>query len=111
MGADRPARGRARALGVPAPDARYPARARVRLRHAAAAHGRRDHGGPGGRLERLAGLLRLEARAGSAELLIGYNAFRLADKTLRYPDVIDRNLDPETLRYKRRRVSGDQGPP
>jgi hypothetical protein len=42
---------------------------------------------------------------GKRELLIGYNAFRLADRTLRYPDIIrPRNLDPDLLRYERHRV-------
>ena len=42
---------------------------------------------------------------GKRELLIGYNAYRLADRSLRYPDIIKpRNLDPELLRYERHRV-------
>ena len=42
---------------------------------------------------------------GKRELLIGYNAYRLADRTLRYPDIIKpRNLDPDLLRYERHRV-------
>ena len=42
---------------------------------------------------------------GKRELLIGYNAYRLADRSLRYPDIIKaRNLDPDLLRYERHRV-------
>jgi hypothetical protein len=42
---------------------------------------------------------------GKRELLIGYNGYKLADKTLRYPDIIRaRNLDPDLLRYERHRV-------
>lgn len=42
---------------------------------------------------------------GKRELLIGYNGYRIADRTLRYPDIIRaRNLDPTLLRYERHRV-------
>jgi hypothetical protein len=42
---------------------------------------------------------------GKRELLIGYNAYRIADRTLRYGDIIKpRNLDPELLRYEKHRV-------
>jgi hypothetical protein len=42
---------------------------------------------------------------GKRELLIGYNGYKLADKTLRYPDIIRaRHLDPDLLRYERHRV-------
>ncbi|MCX6552882.1 MAG: DUF1329 domain-containing protein [Acidobacteria bacterium] len=42
---------------------------------------------------------------GKRELLIGYNGYRIADRTLRYPDIIRaRNLDPDLLRYERHRV-------
>ena len=42
---------------------------------------------------------------GKRELLIGYNAYRIASRTLRYPDLIrPRNLDPDQLRYERHRV-------
>lgn len=42
---------------------------------------------------------------GKKELLVGYNAYRLADRTLRYPDIIrPRNLDPALLRYEKHRV-------
>jgi hypothetical protein len=42
---------------------------------------------------------------GKRELLIGYNGYKLADRTLRYPDIIrPRNLDPDLLRYERHRV-------
>ena len=42
---------------------------------------------------------------GKRELLIGYNGYKLADRTLRYPDIIRaRNLDPDLLRYERHRV-------
>jgi hypothetical protein len=42
---------------------------------------------------------------GKRELIIGYNAYRLADRSLRYPDIIRaRNLDPALLRYEVHRV-------
>ena len=42
---------------------------------------------------------------GKRELLIGYNAYKLADRRLRYPDIIRaRNLDPDLLRYEKHRV-------
>jgi hypothetical protein len=42
---------------------------------------------------------------GKRELLIGYNAYKLADRTLRYPDILrTRNVDPELLRYELHRV-------
>jgi len=42
---------------------------------------------------------------GKRELLIGYNGYKLADRTLRYGDIIRaRNLDPDLLRYERHRV-------
>jgi hypothetical protein len=42
---------------------------------------------------------------GKRERLIGYNAYRLADRSLRYPDIIKpRSLDPDLLRYERHRV-------
>jgi hypothetical protein len=42
---------------------------------------------------------------GKRELLIGYNAYKLADRTLRYADIIrPRNLDPDLLRYELHRV-------
>lgn len=42
---------------------------------------------------------------GKRELLIGYNGYRLADRTLRYADIIrPRNVDPDLLRYERHRV-------
>jgi hypothetical protein len=42
---------------------------------------------------------------GKRELLIGYNGYKIADRTLRYPDIIRaRNLDPDLLRYERHRV-------
>ena len=42
---------------------------------------------------------------GKREMFIGYNAYRLADKRLRYADIIrPRNLDPDLLRYERHRV-------
>ena len=42
---------------------------------------------------------------GKRELLIGYNAYRLADRRLRYPDIIrPHHLDPDLLRYERHRV-------
>ena len=42
---------------------------------------------------------------GKRELLIGYNAYKLADRTLRYTDIIrPHHLDPELLRYELHRV-------
>jgi hypothetical protein len=42
---------------------------------------------------------------GKRELLIGYNAYKLADRTLRYADIIrPHGLDPELLRYEVHRV-------
>jgi hypothetical protein len=42
---------------------------------------------------------------GKRELLIGYNAYRLADRHLRYADVIRaHNVDPDLLRYELHRV-------
>ena len=42
---------------------------------------------------------------GKRELLIGYNAYKLADRTLRYADIIRaHHLDPDLLRYERHRV-------
>jgi hypothetical protein len=42
---------------------------------------------------------------GKRELLIGYNAYKLADRRLRYPDIIRaHNLDPDLLRYEKHRV-------
>jgi hypothetical protein len=42
---------------------------------------------------------------GKRELLIGYNAYRLADRTLRYADIIRaRNVDSALLRYEVHRV-------
>lgn len=42
---------------------------------------------------------------GRKELLIGYNAYKLSDRRLRYPDIIRaRNLDPDLLRYEKHRV-------
>jgi len=42
---------------------------------------------------------------GKRELLIGYNAYKLADRTLRYADIIRaRNLDTDLLRYEVHRV-------
>jgi hypothetical protein len=42
---------------------------------------------------------------GKRELLIGYNGYKLANRTLRYEAIIrPRNLDPDLLRYERHRV-------
>ncbi len=42
---------------------------------------------------------------GKKEMLIGYNAYKLIDRSLRYPDIIRaRNLDPDLLRYEKHRV-------
>jgi hypothetical protein len=42
---------------------------------------------------------------GKRERLIGYNAYKLADRRLRYPDIIrPHHLDPDLLRYERHRV-------
>lgn len=42
---------------------------------------------------------------GKRELLIGYNAYKLAARGLRYPDIIrPRNLNPDLLRYEIHRV-------
>jgi hypothetical protein len=42
---------------------------------------------------------------GKRELLIGYNGYKLADRTLRYPDIIQpRHPNPELLRYEVHRV-------
>jgi hypothetical protein len=42
---------------------------------------------------------------GKRELIIGYNAYRLADRSLRYADIIrPHHLDPDLLRYERHRV-------
>src|SRR4029079_18409863 len=42
---------------------------------------------------------------GKRELLIGYNAYKLADKGVRYADMIrPHHLDPELLRYEVHRV-------
>jgi hypothetical protein len=42
---------------------------------------------------------------GKRERLIGYNAYKLADRRLRYPDIIRaHHLDPDLLRYERHRV-------
>jgi hypothetical protein len=42
---------------------------------------------------------------GKRELLIGYNGYKLADRTLPYPEIIQpRHPDPELLRYEVHRV-------
>lgn len=42
---------------------------------------------------------------GKRELLIGYNGYKLANRTLQYQAIVrPRNLDPQLLRYERHRV-------
>jgi hypothetical protein len=42
---------------------------------------------------------------GKREMMIGYNAYKLMDRNLRYGDIIRaRNLNPDLLRYERHRV-------
>lgn len=42
---------------------------------------------------------------GKRELIIGYNAYRIADRALKYKDIIRaRNLDPDLMRYELHRV-------